>query len=125
MTKVNIVVRKPKKKPGDAAKKLINKLQSTPEHSDSKQGLDIMDQYAALVKKVLERKTAGVTDNNPLISSMLDMTRSGVMGDTPEALLSCQIIGVLAKVLLSEKENKQQVLEKMLRAMMNTAAGQS
>ena len=122
MTKVNIVVRKPKKKPGDTAKQLIHKLQNT---NQSKQGLDIMDQYATLVNKVLERKAVGVTEHNPLISSMLDMTRSGVIGDTPEALVSCQIIGVLAKVLLSEKENKQQVLEKMLVSMNNAVSEHS
>jgi len=101
---------------------LIHKLQNT---NQSKQGLDIMDQYATLVKKVLERKAVGVTEHNPLISSMLDMTRSGVIGDTPEALVSCQIIGVLAKVLLSEKENKQQVLEKMLVSMNNAVSEHS
>jgi len=123
MTKVNIIVRKPKKKPGDAAKQLITKLQTT---NESKQGLDIMDQYATLVKRVLKRKAAGVTENNPLISSMLDMTRSGVLGNTPEALTSSQIIGVLASVLLSDGENKQQILEQMLAAMNTVAtAGQN
>jgi|SRR6185437_3713069 len=119
MTKI---VEKPKKRAGDEAKQFIRQLQTS---NTNQQGLDIMDQYAALVKRVIQRKQNNETEHNPVVSSMLDMTRTGTLGNTPVALTSYEIIGVLASVLLSDVENKKQILDKMLVAMNNAVAEHS